>query len=91
MLGASLSVILRTGNQQFDCSAGRALHYLEGASRILAGALSGTIVALAVQTEVILALLLRGGKIMAIMILAGLAAGAAERLAPSTNFNDRRE
>lgn len=61
-LGALRSVIGRTGRLTYDCSAGRALHYLEGASRIWAGALSGSIVALAVRTEVILAPLSRGEK-----------------------------
>jgi hypothetical protein len=82
-LGALLSVIGRTGKLTLDCSAGRALHYLEGASRIWAGALSGSIVALAVRTEVILAPLSRGEKTPAVMMLAALARGAGERLATS--------
>jgi hypothetical protein len=82
-LGALLSVVGRAGNLKFDCSAGRTLHYLEAASRIGAGALSGVIVALAVHTDVILSPLSRGGKMTAIMILAAVASGAAERLATS--------
>lgn len=82
-VGALLSVIGRTGKLSFDCSAGRILHYLEGASRIWAGAISGVIVVLAVMTEMVLAPLTRGNKLPAVMMLAGLAAGAAERLATS--------
>jgi hypothetical protein len=82
-LGALLSVIGRTGKLEFDCSAGRALHYLEGASRIWAGALSGVIAGAAVGTEMILAPLSRGDRSHAVMLLAALAAGTGERLATS--------
>lgn len=82
-MGALLSVIARTGKLKFDCSSGRQLHYLEGASRVWAGALSGIIVALAIRTEMFLALLARGDKTHAVMIVAALAAGAVERLATS--------
>jgi hypothetical protein len=50
--GALLSVIWRSGQLKFDSSAGEILHYLEGASRILAGALSGVLVALAVKSRI---------------------------------------
>ena len=52
--GALLSVILRSGKLAFDPSSGRLLHYLEGASRIWAGALSGAFVSLAVKSDVVL-------------------------------------
>lgn len=82
-LGALFSVIGRTGKLTFDCSAGRALHHLEGASRIWAGALSGSVVALAVRTEVVLAPLSWCEKTPAVMMPAALAAGAGERPATS--------
>jgi hypothetical protein len=82
-LGSLLSVIGRTGKLQFDCSSGRRMHYLEGASRIWAGALSGLFVGLAVRSDLILTALTRGGKVPAIMILAAMASGAGERLANS--------
>jgi len=82
-LGALLSVIGRTGKLVFDCSSGKALHYLEGASRICAGALSGVVVGLAVRTGVVLAPLSGGDRAPAVMMLAAFAAGAGERLAPS--------
>ena len=82
-VGALFSVIARTGRLKFDCSAGKSLHNLEGSSRIVAGAISGLLVALAVQSEVILAPLARGERLHLIMVLAALAAGAGERLATS--------
>jgi hypothetical protein len=82
-IGALLSVIGRSGNLKFDCSAGRGLHYLEGASRIWAGALSGVLVALAVKAEILLTALTRSDKMSVVMVLAAFAAGASERLAPS--------
>lgn len=81
--GALLSVIWRSGQLKFDCSAGKALHYLEGASRIWAGALSGVLVAMAVKSEFVLAPLTRGGTAMTVVMLAAFAAGAGERLASS--------
>jgi hypothetical protein len=81
--GALLSVIGRSGKLKFDCSAGRRLHNLEGASRIWAGAMSGLLVALAVRYGIILAPLGQPGDKIGIMIIAGFAAGAGERLATS--------
>ncbi len=81
--GALLSVIQRSGKLTFDCSAGRALHYLEAISRIGAGAISGVLAGLAVRSEMFLAVLARGEKAPAIMMLAAFAAGTGERLATS--------
>src|SRR5581483_1535854 len=47
-IGALLSVISRSGRLSFDPAAGRNLHYLEAASRIAAGSLSGLIVYIAI-------------------------------------------
>jgi hypothetical protein len=82
-IGALLSVILRSGSLKFDASAGRYLHYLEAASRIWAGALSAFLVALAVKYNLILTAFSRDGNLPGIMMLAGFAAGASERLASS--------
>lgn len=81
--GALLSVIGRTGNQHFDCSAGKRLHYLEAASRIGAGAISGLLVGLAVHSQVLLTALTHGGNLASIMILGAMASGVSERLATS--------
>jgi hypothetical protein len=81
--GALLSVIWRSGQLKFDSSAGQALHYLEGASRIWAGALSGVLVALAVKSDFVLAPLTRSGNTTTVILLAAFAAGTGERLATS--------
>lgn len=80
--GALLSVILRSGKLNFDPSAGRLLHYLEGASRIWAGALSGVVASLAIKAGIILGTL-AATQTNTVMILAAVAAGASERLATS--------
>ena len=82
-LGASLSVIGRTGKLHFDSSAGRRLHYLEASSRIWAGAISGVLVGLAVHAQLFLTAITRNGYMPEIMILAALASGASERFATS--------
>jgi hypothetical protein len=81
--GALLSVLTRAGRLKFDSSAGRELHLIEGCSRILAGAASGVIVALAVRSGILLSLLAHNGNLHSVMILAALTAGYGERLAPS--------
>lgn len=81
--GALLSVITRAGRLKFDSSAGRPLHWLEGCSRIAAGAISALVVALAVRSGIILSPLLRNHELYPAMMLAALVAGAGERLAPS--------
>jgi hypothetical protein len=82
-LGALLSVIARSGRLQLDCAAGKWLHYLEGGSRIWAGALSGFLVALAVRYEIVFAPLSRDGKMPGVMLMAAFIGGAGERLASS--------
>ncbi|HEX4113783.1 MAG TPA: hypothetical protein VH020_14720 [Stellaceae bacterium] len=82
-MGALLSVIGRTGKMRYDCASGIQLHYLEGASRIWAGALSGFLVGIAVRAGLILSALASNGRMPAIMIAAAMASGASERLANS--------
>jgi hypothetical protein len=82
-LGALLSVITRSGRLTFDCSAGRSLHDLEGASRICAGMLSGVLVGLAIQSGLLLGPLVGGGNQATILLLAAFVAGTTERFAPS--------
>jgi hypothetical protein len=82
-LGALLSVITRSGKLKLDSAAGKWLHYLEGGSRIWAGALSGFLVSLAVRYEIIFAPFARGEKMPGAMLIAAFVAGAGERLASS--------
>ena len=80
-LGAQLSVIGRAGKQHFDCSAGKRLHYLEAASRIWAGSISGILVGMAVHAQIFLTAITHDGNLPAVMVLAALASGVSERLA----------
>jgi hypothetical protein len=82
-MGATLSIIMRMGKLQLDCLSGKPLHYVEGVSRVAAGALSGLLVFLAVESGQLLPMLLKsaGGHIA--ILFAAIAAGASERWAPS--------
>ncbi|KXV03222.1 hypothetical protein CR51_18750 [Caballeronia megalochromosomata] len=82
-LGALLSVILRTGKLKVDGTAGERLHRYEAASRIVAGAISGVIVSLAVLSGLILSSVAHGLDIHKIAILVALVAGSGERLVSS--------
>jgi hypothetical protein len=82
-LGALLSVIWRSGELKFDCSSGRRLHHLEAGSRIVAGAISGLLLALAVKYQIILGAFSAGDKMTGVMMIAALAGGSGERLASS--------
>jgi hypothetical protein len=77
-LGAWLSVIQRSRTTELDVAAGPALHYLEGAFRIMAGTLGALLVALAIRAG----LLVHGTQLAAIMVIC-MVAGASERLVPS--------
>lgn len=82
--GALLSVITRSWRLDFDSSAGAALHYLETACRITMGAFSGIVVGLAVNSGLALDALTKATSAKhAILILAGFAAGASERMVGS--------
>jgi len=81
--GAFLSVLTRAGKLKFDSVAGRPLHIVEGASRIVAGAISGVLVALAVKSGIILSALTRDGQLHDVMALAALVGGSGERLVTS--------
>ncbi|MDG7002267.1 MAG: hypothetical protein JRN15_24485 [Nitrososphaerota archaeon] len=75
--GALFSVLTRTTNIQVDPAAGRALHYLEGTARIIAGIIAATFVYLAMTTGVIATKLVGynlGGEALLCMV-----AGASER------------
>ena len=81
-IGALLSVITRAGRLQIDCSAGRALHNLEGSSRIVAGAISGGLAGLAVLSGILFQSISES-HLMAVVILVATSAGYTERMAPS--------
>lgn len=83
-IGALLSVIWRSGKLQFNSTAGKLLHYLEGASRIIAGAISGFLASLAVKSGLIVGTLTeRPDRANIILLVVAVAAGWGERLATS--------
>ncbi|HEY0107485.1 MAG TPA: hypothetical protein VGB91_15500 [Rhizomicrobium sp.] len=83
-VGALLSVILRSGKLNFDSFAAKRLHYLEAGSRIVAGAISGMLVAFAVKYRIVLGgLTADPGMMNGIMMLGALVGGSGERLASS--------
>ena len=81
--GALLSVVLRMGKSTVDVLAGKRIHFLEGVFRIIAGTISASIVSLAVYAGVLLPIFSQIQKQNIAMVLAGLIAGASERLVPS--------
>jgi hypothetical protein len=82
-VGAFVSVLTRTGDLEFDCSSGKWLHLLEGASRIMVGFVSGAIVSLAVLSGLVLSAVLKGPHPNLVLLVAALAAGAGERFVGS--------
>ncbi len=82
-LGAMLSIILRMGRAALDCSSGRGLHYLESASRIVAGSLSALALFLAVKSGLLLPQAIQPNAQPWVLLLLAFVAGASERLAPS--------
>ncbi len=91
-IGALFSVIARSGKLDFDVGAGQRLHYLEGASRIVAGAISGLVVAMAVRSDLVFGAFARD-HLSLVTMLAAIAAGTGERLATSiiSKFDEKTE
>lgn len=81
--GALLSIIMRMGKTNLDCSAGKTLHQIESVSRIVAGMISAVLVSLAVYAEVLFPVFSKHGSASPFLILVALIAGASERWAPS--------
>lgn len=82
-LGATLSIISRMGKVQLDCLSGMPLHYMEGASRVAAGSLSGLVAYFALKSGQVLPDLLNAGDPRVVILFAAMVAGASERWAPS--------
>lgn len=82
-LGAILSMIFRMGNNFPTSEAPRRLHILEATARVLAGCLSGLLVAGSVNMGLILATFGDAGHLHVTMLVAAMASGASERWAPS--------
>lgn len=89
-IGALFSIISRTEQIKCDSSAGKELHNLEAALRIISGATGGLLAGLAFKSEIILAPLIQGDHKNIVFLLAALAAGTGERLTKSiiSKFDD---
>lgn len=80
-LGALFSILARIGTIPLDPSAGKSLHQLEGAARVVAGAVGALIAQLAVHLSLIFGVFKSSGN--AALIFVALIAGASERLVPT--------
>ncbi|CAJ0785122.1 hypothetical protein [Ralstonia chuxiongensis] len=91
-IGALFSVIARSGKLEFDVGAGKRLHYVEGSSRIVAGAISGLVVGMTVRSDLVFGAFARD-HLSLVTILAAIAAGTGERLATSiiSKFDEKTE
>lgn len=82
-IGALFSVLLRIGRLSVDCASGKSLHNLEGFSRILAGAISGTFVAVSFYSGIFFPAVVQAEKAHFAVILLAMISGIAERSAVS--------
>lgn len=82
-IGALLSVISRLGALKFDTSAERRLHYAEGHARIVAGGISGVLVAALVKIGIILPVFIESNSFALAMCTAAMLGGASERFVPA--------
>jgi len=82
-LGGLLSMALRMGSSHPTSEAPIELHVLEAISRIVAGSISGGLIAACVKIGLILPTLSGTGHTQLVMVVVAVAAGASERWAPS--------
>jgi hypothetical protein len=82
-LGALISVLLRSDKLKIDVSAGRTVHYFEGALRILLGMMAGLLFVFAVKADVLLSIINTSGRAIVILLVIAIIAGASERLLPN--------
>jgi hypothetical protein len=82
-LGAFLSVLLRIGQSPLDVSAGRKMHFLEGAGRVVVGMIGAFFVLLAYQLNLVFTAIaaVESMRIYGIGLI-GIVAGVSERLVP---------
>lgn len=86
-LGAMLSLLMGAAKRDYDSGAGVAIHYLEGATRIMAGVLGACFIILGLKSEFLMGFLEKdipdSGKQLYLQLLLGFAAGLSERLVPN--------
>jgi hypothetical protein len=82
-LGALLSVIARSSEPSCSQTAKPYVHVVEAGSRILGGAIAGSLIAVAVKSGWVLEPISNGSRGNATAIIAAFAAGYLERLTPT--------
>ncbi len=78
--GALFSVLNRTQTISMDATAGRRVHYIESASRVLIGNIGALIIALAVKANILFGLTKSTDHSFAYLLVICTCAGASERL-----------
>lgn len=81
-LGALLSIITRSNQISMDASAGKPVHYLEAAARVIVGMIGAGIVALAIKANIILGTI-NSLNSLTLLIVVCIIAGASERIVPN--------
>jgi hypothetical protein len=82
-LGALISIITRSEKIYVNISAGKYLHFLETAARIVVGILGGVLAALAVKADILLGIFKSSKEPLALLLIVCFVAGASERFVPS--------
>lgn len=83
VVGACLSIILRSGKLQHASYAGRWLHFVESACRLIGGFITGQIVFLGIKSGILFSSIINTDNSQYLVCLLALLAGASERFAPS--------
>lgn len=81
--GALFSVLSRTKDIALDAAAGKSIHRLESAARIVAGSLGGLVIALAIKGNLLLGFIKSVDHSLAALLAICMVAGASERFVPS--------
>lgn len=83
VVGACLSIILRSGRFQHASYAGKPLHFIESASHLIGGGISGLIAYFCIKSGIVFSSLITTENQQYIISLVTLLTGASERFAPS--------
>lgn len=89
-IGATLSIIQKSGKQCYDCESGRFLNFLEIMSRMFASVISGFVVIYLYKLDLIFANFRSDENTQYCLVLICIIAGFSERLVPSiiSNFEN---
>jgi hypothetical protein len=82
-IGALLSVTVRGNRLVLDANAGKAIHQLEGLSRVGAGLIGALFVSLGIKSGLIMGGANFSGNKLSLLLVFCIIAGASERLVPS--------